>query len=81
MKFAFDVCDRVEDFDILRSYVKKFDTQTNVVVVCPTGKVSAIASTLAAEYEIPLIEIGELRSFLSRLVVRPEMAKIRGPAP
>lgn len=61
--FAFDFYDSVGDMDVLRTYIKKFDTGATTEIVCSSGKVTGDAATLAREYGIEILAPDQISTF------------------
>ncbi len=69
--YGFDLYQSIDEMDVLRSYIKKFDTNAVVGLVCATGKVVLAAGVLAKEYDMQILPPDRLSSFFSREPVRP----------
>ncbi len=63
--FAFDFYDSVNEMDVLRTYIKKFDTSASVSIVSASGHVVPGAATLAREYRMDVLSPDGLSKFFS----------------
>ncbi len=68
--YGFDFYESINEMDVLRSYIKKFDTSAVVGLVCGTGKVALEAGVLAKEYEMQVLPPDRLSGFFTREAVR-----------
>lgn len=64
--YAFDFYERVTEIQVIRSYVKKFDTGSSVGIVCLSGKVTEGAEALAGSYGMSIAGRGEIESFFTK---------------
>ncbi len=69
--FAFDFYQEVRDVEVLRTYIKKYDTSASVQIVCLGKKPSDKALILAAEYGLGILEPEEMKGFFKHLVIEP----------
>ncbi len=53
--YGFDFYERVTEVEMVRSYIKKFDTGTAVKVVCLSGEVTPGARALAVAYDMKVL--------------------------
>lgn len=74
--YAFDVYDGVTETDVLKSFIKKFDTRTPVNLICTNGKASPAAVALAKEYDMKILKENEIAPFFDTLLLR----KHNGPS-
>lgn len=65
--YAFDFYESVTEMDVLRTYIKKYDTGASTSLVCVSGKVTPDARTLASEYGMEVLGPEELGPFFQPL--------------
>jgi hypothetical protein len=68
--YGFDVCREVGEIELLRSFVKKIDTDVDVYLVCLSGRPSTTALNMAASYGIQIIGPKEAGDFFSKRIVQ-----------
>lgn len=66
---AFDIYDSVSEIDMLKTFVKKFDSSAGVDIVCISGEVSAQAVKLAREYQINILKPDEVENYMRTALV------------
>jgi hypothetical protein len=71
--YAFDLYDAATETEVLRSYIKAFDTGVVINVVCSQGKRDEMAQRLAAEYNMKILTEPEIPTFFKSMLLR------RGP--
>lgn len=52
---AFEICERLTVTDVIRIYIKKFDTGASVYIICPDERISEGARRLLSEYGIDVL--------------------------
>lgn len=67
--FALDVYDEVRDIDVLKTYVKVYDTKAVGAMVCVTGRVSKRAEAMAKDYGMNIIAPAEVPRYLRSLAL------------
>jgi hypothetical protein len=67
--FAFDFYKEVGGIEVLRSYIKEFDTDTIVQMVCLKGKPSIEGERLAREYGMRILYPESLDGLFERQLV------------
>jgi hypothetical protein len=68
-KYAFDIYDKVTPVEVISSYVKMYDTDIEVNLVCPKGVIEDDARTLAKQYGMDIVTASEIgRLFESSLM-------------
>ena len=72
--YAFDFYDRVTRIEVLKSFVKKFDTQSSVNIVCTGNEVTEGARTLALGYDMKIIAPESAESFFELQKAAPRRA-------
>ena len=79
--YAFDVCSRVGQVEILRAYVKRMDTGARTFVVCLSGRPDAEAKELARIYGIDVLSPSDVGDFFSNKIAQniriPKTARAR----
>ncbi len=66
---AFDYYDEVNETDIIKSYIKLYDTGAKMSIVSLTGRSTSKAQALAHEYNMPITTLeGAKRYFEQRVV-------------
>ena len=73
--YCFDIYDDVTEIEVLKTYIKKFDTGHTVSLVCTTGKVSSLGIALAREYGLPILAAGEIPVFFDTQLIAARFAK------
>ena len=52
---AFDICDRVTETDLIKTFVKQLDTRASAFIICVSEKMTEGARRLAAEYGLKVL--------------------------
>jgi hypothetical protein len=68
--FAFDIYDEVGEVEVLRSFLKKFDTGAVSQIVCLRGAPSSGAERLAEEYGIRILSPEAVGSCFGKVLVQ-----------
>ncbi|HME19373.1 MAG TPA: hypothetical protein VKF15_06545 [Nitrososphaerales archaeon] len=84
-KYAFDIYDKVTPVEVISSYVKMYDTDTEVNLVCPKGIVEEDARVLAKQYGMDIVTAGEIGRLFETSMMRAARAnamnsKLNAPA-
>lgn len=64
-RYAFDFYEKVDDIEVMKSYLKRFDTRTSVVIVCTRGEVTAEARSLADSYGMKILTPEEAETYFT----------------
>jgi len=70
--YGFDVCDEVSEVEVLRSYIKGYDTGVSVYLVSREGKTNPVAKQLLREYGMRVLTEADIVSFFDELLIRKE---------
>ena len=54
-RLAFDICERVSETDVIKTFVKKLDTGATAFIICVSEKMTEGAGRLAAEYGLKVL--------------------------
>jgi hypothetical protein len=80
--YGFDISPEVGEVEILRSFVKRIDTNAETYVVCLSGRPSTDAQRMAAKYGISVLTPGQVGDFfsmrVSEMIRSPEKAALAG---
>ena len=68
--YGFDVCDEVSEVEVLRSYIKGFDTGVTVEIVSREGKTTPVAKQLLREYGMKVLTEADIVPFFDDLLLR-----------
>ena len=63
--YGFDFYDTVTEIEVLKSYIKSFDTGTGVQIVVGVGKATEKAKALAREYGMRMLLEEEIRPYFA----------------
>jgi hypothetical protein len=75
INYAFDIYEEVSEMEVLKSFIKKFDTGSVVNIICATGKVGPSAEKMAKEYDIRIFDATNASQFFQVfLIARPNGA-------
>jgi len=69
LKRGIDIFVDTDEIDVLKAYVKKYDTGATVDILCTTGKASEAAKVLAKEYGMKIITVEGIKDFFSSSVL------------
>jgi hypothetical protein len=70
--YGFDVCDEVSEVEVLRSYIKSYDTGVLVQIVSRVGKTTQVAKQLLREYGMRVLTEADIVPFFDELLLRKE---------
>lgn len=59
---AFDITGRLSETDVIKTFIKKFDTGASTYIICPTENISEGASKLAVEYGLKVLHPDNIAS-------------------
>ncbi|MDE1852683.1 MAG: hypothetical protein KGI38_02920 [Thaumarchaeota archaeon] len=71
-QYAFDIYESIRDFEVVKSYLKKFDTGASVFLVCPTENVSWEARSLAVGYDMKILSPESIPVFFALEPMSPQ---------
>lgn len=79
INYAFDIYDQVSEVEVMKSYLKKYDTEAIVNLVSTRGIATPGAQRLAAEYGMTILRPDEILPFFSSALVEtsPELAETK----
>jgi predicted RecB family endonuclease len=63
--YAFDLCAKIGQVEILRTYVKKMDTGAKTFIVCLSGRPNAETKDLARNYGIDVLSPSDVGNLFS----------------
>jgi hypothetical protein len=69
INYAFDVYEEVTDLEVLKSYVRKFDTGSIVNLVSRKGTASSEAQSLAKDYGMKILRPDEISPFFRSALI------------
>ena len=72
LTFGFDSYDSVNEFDVLRTYIKQLDTGISTAVVCLRGSITEKAQRLADEYNMKILGSIDIENFFVNGVIELE---------
>ena len=72
--YAFDIYDKVTPVEVISSYVKMYDTDTEVNLVCPKGLIEDDARTLAKQYGMDIVTAAEIGRLFEPSLLRAARA-------
>ena len=61
-RLAFDICERPSETDVIKTFIKKFDTGVSAYIVSLSGKMAAGAGKLASEYGLKILHSNSIES-------------------
>ena len=61
--YAFDLCQDVGEVEVIRAFLKKIDTGTNVSLVCLRGRPSEEGLNLAKSYDLRILTPADIEPF------------------
>ncbi len=67
--YAFDFYESVDEIDVLRTYIKKYDSGASTNMVCTSGKITPNAASLAREYGVEILGPEGLGPFFQPLAM------------
>ena len=70
--YGFDVCDEVSEVEVLRSYIKGYDTGVSVHIVSREGRTTQVAKQLLREYGMRVLTEADIVPFFDELLLRKE---------
>jgi len=74
-KYAFDIYDKVTPVEVVSSYVKMYDTDVEVNLVCPKGIIEDDARALAKQYGMDIVTAAEIGRLFEPSLLRATRAK------
>ena len=63
-KLVFDICERLSETDVIKTFIKKLDTGASAYIVCLTEKMTEGAGKLAEEYGMKILHSDNIESAL-----------------
>jgi hypothetical protein len=69
---VFDVCERLSETDVIKTYVKKIDTGASAYIFCPDEKVAEGAGRLASEYGLEVLRFDDIESAFRAKEIQPQ---------
>jgi hypothetical protein len=69
---VFDVCERLGETDVIKTYIKKLDTGASAYIYCPDGKISEGARRLASEYGLEVLCSDTIESAFRAKEIQPQ---------
>ena len=66
--YGFDICQQAGEVEVLRAYIKKIDTGAETFVISLSGRPNPEVARLASEYEVPILNPGEIGNFFSNRI-------------
>ena len=73
-KYAFDIYDKVTPVEVISSYVKMYDTDIEVNLVCPKGLIEDDARALAKQYGMDIVTASEIGRLFEPSMMRAARA-------
>jgi hypothetical protein len=67
--YAFDIYDQVTEVEVMKSYLKKYDTEAIVNLVSTKGTANPGAQRLATEYGMEILSPDEILTYFSSALV------------
>jgi hypothetical protein len=77
---AFDIYERLDETDVIKTFIKKFDTGACAFILCITGKLSEGAGKLAAEYGLDVLHPGIIEPAFREIVESRSQSRRLAPA-
>jgi len=69
-KYAFDVWHKVGEIEVLRTYIKEMDTETEALIICLSGRPTPEGKRLADEYGIEVLNPGDVGNFFAKRITQ-----------
>jgi hypothetical protein len=70
LRYAFDIREKVNEMDVIGTYVKKLDTGVVANMVCTSGMTGETAKKLAGEYGMSVLKESELANFFAGIILK-----------
>jgi hypothetical protein len=70
-RLVFDICERLSETDVIKTYIKKLDTGASACIICHAKEVTEGARRLAAEYGLKVLRSDSLESAFKATKIRP----------
>ncbi len=61
-RLAFDICERLSETDVIKTFIKKLDTGVSAYIICLSEKMAEGAGKLATEYGLKILHSNSLES-------------------
>ena len=74
-KYAFDIYDKITPVEVISSYVKMYDTDSLVNLVCPKGSIEDDARALAKQYGMDIVTAAEIGKLFETNLLRTATAR------
>ena len=73
LMYGFDVCEEVSEVEVLRSYIKGYDTGVAVQLVSREGRTNPVASKLLREYGMRVLTEADIVPFFDELLLKKDV--------
>lgn len=75
--YAFDVWQKVSEIEVLRTYIKAYDTGMQGIIVCLSGKPTPEGKKLADSYRLEVLTPADVGNFFAKRITQQIRATSR----